>query len=68
MTGSREVSPNRSEAIKYLIAGEDGCVEQQEFRKTFKIDASRQIRVERLAFVRYKHPGLEYISIFLRGW
>ena len=67
MTVSREVSPNRREAIEDFIVGADGCVKQQEFRETFNIDASKQIRVERLAFVRYKHPDLEYISIFLRG-
>ena len=66
MTVSREVSPNRSEAIEDFIAGADDCVKQQEFRETFDIDASKQICVERLVFVRYKYPDLEYISIFLR--
>ena len=67
MAVSREVSPNRGKAIEDFIAGADGCVKQQEFRETFNIDASKQIRIERLVFVRYQHPDLEYISIFLRG-
>lgn len=40
---------------------------QNEFRTKYGIDASKQVKLVKVVFMRYQHPDLQEIKIFMKG-
>jgi hypothetical protein len=62
-----EVPPNRGKSIEDYIAAGDFHMNQTEFQNTYGVDPSRQIRLVKILFMRYQHPGLKEVTTFLNG-
>ena len=64
---SRGPSPNRgSSLVDHKAQGADG-ESQEAWRKARGIDRSKQVKLKKLAHMRYQHPDLQEITTFLRG-
>lgn len=66
-THSREVSPNRGASVKDIVA----IGEEQEaliaWRKREGIKPEEQIKLTKVAHMRYRHPDLAEIGQFMKG-
>lgn len=49
----------------YLAVG-DGSLEQTKWKQSAGIDTQAQIRLVKLAHMRYQHPDLDKITTFLQ--
>lgn len=65
---SREQSPNRGASIADLQAIGDEREDLAAWQSRVGIDASKQIRLVKLAHMRYQHPDLSQITTFLRDF
>ena len=64
---SRDVSPNRGRAVEDFVAVGDNSMTQAEFRKACNVDPASQVKLNKIAFMRYQHPDLQQISTLLKG-
>ena len=61
-------TPNSGQSVEDYVVDTD-TITQDAFRQTFTIDASKQVRLVKLAFVKYQHPDLQEIIKYLqRKW
>ena len=66
--GSREPSPNRGASVDDVVAvGKEG-EPQASWLKKNNIDVSRQVKLVKIAHMRYQHPDLNEITTFLRDF
>lgn len=67
---SREPSPTRGASVPDHIENSSsaGCPSLSEWRKSRGIDPSSQIKLVKLAHMRYQHPDLKQITTFLRDF
>lgn len=66
---SREPSPNRGAKVPDTVENATpGSSSIAEWRKSRGIDPAEQIRLVKLAHMRYQHPDLAQITIFLRDF
>lgn len=59
--------PNTGRSLKAALASGPDSLSQREWRATHGIKESEQIKLVRIAHVRYQHPDLEKATIFLKG-
>lgn len=64
---SREPSPNRDSSEPDVKAVGENQLNIAEWRTRAGIDVSQQIHLVKLAHMRYQHPDLAEITVFLRG-
>jgi hypothetical protein len=61
-------TPNSGQSVEDYVVDSD-TITQDALRQTFAIDASKQVRLVKLAFVKYQHPDLQEITRYLqRKW
>lgn len=65
---SRETSPNRGVSLQDTEAIGPERESLAEWRKREAIDPSKQVRLVKLAHMRYQHPDLAQITTFLRDF
>jgi len=65
---SREPSPNRGASVPELEAIPQHRESQAAWRERNGIDAAKQIRLVKVAHMRYRHPDLSLITTFLRDF
>jgi len=65
---SREPSPNRGASVPELEAIPQHRESQAAWRERNGIDAAKQIRLVKVAHMRYRHPDLALITTFLRDF
>lgn len=67
---SREPSPTRGAQVPDHIenAPSSGCPSLSEWRKSRGIDPAQQVKLVKLAHMRYQHPDLKQITVFLRDF
>lgn len=65
---SREPSPNRGFAVDDLHH-EPGLeqIDPDKWRQQNDIDFSKQVKLVKISHMRYQHPDLQEITVFLRG-
>ncbi|KAF2808805.1 trihydroxytoluene oxygenase [Mytilinidion resinicola] len=67
-TMSRDPSPNRGASMPdHIAVGPESC-SKASWRKANGVEASKQIRLVKLAHMRYQHPDLQQITNFLRDF
>ena len=64
---SREPSPNRGASIPDFQAIGENHVKKADWLKDRNIDQIAQVKLVKLAHMRYQHPDLAQITTFLRG-
>lgn len=64
---SREPSPNRVASVPDTAAIGSERESQAEWQKRCGIEPEKQVRLVKLAHMRYQHPDLAEITKFLRG-
>ena len=64
---SREPSPNRGASIPDFQAIGENQVNKVDWLKERGIDQTAQVKLVKLAHMRYQHPDLAQITAFLRG-
>jgi hypothetical protein len=64
---SRGPSPNRGASVPDYVAIGPESESQESWRKANDIDKTKQIKIVKLAHMRYQHPDLQQITTFLRG-
>lgn len=64
---SREVSPNRGASVKDIEATGPEQEALGVWRTREGIDPENQIKIVKVAHMRYRHPDLEEITTFMRG-
>lgn len=67
-TRSRDVSPNRGASVPDVAAISSERETVSDWRKRCKINTTEQIKLVKLAHVRYRHPELDTITRFLRDF
>ncbi|KAJ9610435.1 hypothetical protein H2200_005212 [Cladophialophora chaetospira] len=65
---SREISPNRGFMLADSVETDDIHMSQADFRDKYNIDKAKQIKLSKLAFMRYQHPDLQQIKTFLKDF
>ncbi|KIW44909.1 uncharacterized protein PV06_03345 [Exophiala oligosperma] len=65
---SREPSPNRGMTIPDHVEAGEVQMSQNEFRTKYGIDASKQVKLVKVVFMRYQHPDLQEIKIFMKDF
>ncbi|KAI9711543.1 MAG: hypothetical protein M1820_002107 [Bogoriella megaspora] len=65
---SREQSPNRGTSAPDVVAIGDEQESIAAWREKERIDVSKQIRLVSLTHMRYQHPDLDQITVFLRDF
>ena len=63
--GLKAPTPNSGQSVEDYVIDEDS-ITQDALRQTFEIDASKQVRLIKLAFVKYQHPDLQEITKYLQ--
>ncbi|KAF3002657.1 hypothetical protein E8E13_009482 [Curvularia kusanoi] len=65
---SRETSPNRGSSVPQSEAIPKPCVPQRSWQTSQNISRSAQIKLTKLVHMRYQHPDLDEITVFLRDF
>ena len=64
----KALTPTSGQSVEDYVVDSD-TITQDALRQKFAIDASKQVRLVKLAFVEYQHPDLQEITKFLqREW
>lgn len=64
-TSEDKPSPSKGESVPDYLAVGDERLEQAKWKKISGVDPTQQIRLVKLAHMRYQHPDLEEITTFL---
>jgi catechol 2,3-dioxygenase-like lactoylglutathione lyase family enzyme len=65
---SRGPSPNRGASIPDYLAIGPESESKESWRRSNNINKSKQVRIAKLAHMRYQHPDLQEITTFLRDF
>ncbi|KAF9692081.1 hypothetical protein EKO04_009970 [Ascochyta lentis] len=65
---SRETSPNRGASVPQIEAIPKPCKPLRQWQDERNIDRNAQIKLTKLVHMRYQHPDLDEITLFLRDF
>jgi len=62
-----KIPPNRGASVPDVIAVGESNVSQAEWLAKQQIDIKERVNVKKLSHMRYQHPDLEEIQVFMLG-
>lgn len=64
---TNKIPPNRGASVPDVVAVGESNVSQAEWLAKQQIDTKERVNLKKLSHMRYQHPDLEEIQVFMLG-